>query len=246
MIYIKRWLEYYEELFPLEEHQVEFIENLCKDFQAPAKLLSVECGPALLSQKLHPSHPDITVTDSFPEFISLLNTRQENQENQIHAFNLQPADIARYLGKEFFNVAWCCNYRLIFMKDKALIKKFMFDAKMLLSEGGYLVLDLINFAKYDFSQTKIELPVKKSARGTLYSTLLKDTDEAKYTLYQHLITANGKLIDETKNEDVCPISLETFKMFAEELKFSSINFYSDFNGTPYSLDSDKIICVLKK
>lgn len=246
MIYIKRWLEYYEELFPVAENQENFVEKLCEDFPAPAKLLSVECGPGALTQILHKTHPDITVTDSFPEFISIINTRQESQENAIHAFNLNPADIARYLGKEFFNVALCCNYRIIFMKDKTMIKKFLFDTKMLLSDGGYLIIDLINFAKFDFSHTKIELPTIRCERATLYSSLIKDKDDVDYKLYQHLVTSSGKLIDETKNEEVCPISMETFKSFADELKFSSVEFFSDYNGTPYSKDSDKIICVLKK
>lgn len=246
MIYIKRWLEYYDELFPVEENQQEFIERLCQDFQAPAKLLNVECGPARLMERMHATHPDITVTDSFQEFISVVNTRQENQENAIHAFYLNPVDIARYLGKEFFNVALCCNYRIIFMKDRTLIKKFLFDVKMLLKDGGYFVIDLINFAKYDFSLSKIELPIKKCERATLYSSLIKDRDAATYNLYQHLVTSSGKLLDETRNEEVCPISMESFKAFAEELKYSSIEFYSDYNGTPYSKDAEKIICVLKK
>lgn len=246
MIYIKRWLEYYEELFTIEPNQEEFIENLCNNFPAPAKLLSVECGPAILSKKLNNTHPDLTVTDSFMEFIAVVNTRQENQENSIHAFNLQPPDIARYLGKDFFNIAICCNYRLIFLKEKALIKKFMFDMKMLLTDGGYLILDLINFSKFDFSQVKIELPKKTCERATLYSSILKDSDSATYKLYQNVVTKSGKLIEETKDEVVCPISFETFKQFAIELKYSSIDFYSDYKGTPLKKDSDKIICVLRK
>lgn len=246
MIYIKRWLEYYEDLFTIEPNQEEFFENLCKNFAAPAKLLSVECGPAALTQKLHQTHPDITVTDSFAEFLSIVNTRQESQENAIHAFNLQPADITRYLGKKFYNVIMCCNYRLIFMKEKTLIQKFMFDMKQLLSDNGYLVLDLINFSKYDFSLTKIELPTKTCERATLYSSLIKDSDQAKYKLYQNVVTKSGKLIEETKDEEVCPISLETFKVFAQELKYSSIDFYSDYFGNPLTSDSDKIICVLRK
>lgn len=246
MTYIKRWLEYYEDLFPISPNQDKFIENLCEDFTAPAKLLSVECGPALLSQKLHNTHPDLTVTDSHMEFISIINTRQEGHENAIHAFNLQPADIARYLGKDFFNVAVCCNSRLIFMKEKTSIKKFLFDVKMLLSDHGYLVLDLINFSKYDFSQTKIELAQKSSGRATLYSSIIKDSDDAQYKLYQYVVNKAGKLIEETKNEVITPISYETLKQFAEELKFSSAEFYGDYFRTPFKKDDDKIICVLRK
>ncbi len=245
MIYIKKWTDYYEDLFPIEQNQEEFFKSLCDKFNSPAKLLSVECGPALLSDKFAINN-DVTLTDSFPEFINVVNTRHSHSELPIHAFNLNPADIARYLGKNFFNVICCLNYRIIFMKDRTLIKKFFFDSKMLLSDGGYLILDILNFSKYDFSETKIDLPPKKSERATLYSSVIKNSDSVQYKLFQHVVTASGKVIDEVKDELICPISMETIRSYAKEVKFSSCEFFNDYKGTPYTTDSDKIICVLKK
>ena len=215
------------------------------EFAAPAKFLSVECGPALLSEKLQEKH-DVTLTDSFAEFVQIANTRQANKENPAHVFNLNPADIARYLGKSFFNVVVCLCYRIIFMKDRTLIKKFLFDSKMLLSDGGYLVLDILNFSKYDFSETKVELPPKKSDRATLYSSVIKNSDSLQYKLFQHVVTASGKVIDEVKDELVCPISMESIRSYAKEVGYSSVEFFNDYSRTPYTTDSDKIICVLKK
>ena len=245
MIYVKKWKDYYEDFFPIEPHQLDFFTNLSEEFTSPAKFLSVECGPALLSDTLQEKN-DITLTDSFPEFVSIVNTRQINKDNPAHVFNLNPADIARYLGKNFFNVIACLSYRIIFMKDRTLIKKFLFDSKMLLSDGGYLVLDILNFSKYDFSETKIDLPVKKSERASLYSSVIKNSDSVQYKLFQHVVTASGKVIDEVKDELICPISMESIRSYAKEVGYSSVEFYNDYNRTPYTTDSDKIICVLKK
>jgi len=245
MIYIKRWTDFYEELFSIENNQEDFFTDLGNSFSEPAKLLSVECGPAGLSGKLANKF-DVTSTDTFKEFVDIVKTRQNNLDKSFPVFNLNPADIARYLGKNFYHVIYCLNYRIIFMKDKALIWKFLCDAKTLLKDGGYLVLDLFNFSKYDFSETKIDLPEKKAERATLYSSIIKDSDSASYKLYQHIVTSSGKLIDEVKDEDVCPISSETFITFSKELGYSSIEFYSDYDKTPLSKDSDKIVCVLKK
>jgi len=246
MIYIKRWIEHYEELFPIEENQVEYFKNLCGEFNAPAKFLSAECGPALLCQELNKNNIDVTVTDTFSEFISKVKKSQETFEQKIHAFNIYPSDISRYLGKNFYNVIYCGNYRLIFLKDRALIRKLILDAKLLLTEGGYLVFDLINFSKMDFSQPRIDLPVKKSGNLNLYSHILKNSESMKYYLNQQVVTNEGISIDEVKDEEICPISLESFKAYSAELGFSSVQFYSDYKGTPLSEDSEKIICVLKK
>ena len=190
MIYIKKWTDYYEDFFPIEPNQLEFFTEMGNTFPGPAKFLGVECGPALLTDHLQEKF-DITLTDSYAEFVNIVNTRQSSKENPAHVFNLNPADIARYLGKNFFNVITCLCYRIIFMKDRTLIKKFLFDSKMLLSEGGYLVLDILNFSKYDFSETKIELPAKKSDRATLYSSVIKNSDSVQYKLFQHVVTASG-------------------------------------------------------
>ena len=245
MIYIKKWTDYYEDFFPIEPNQLEFFTAMGNEFPAPAKFLGVECGPALLTEQLQDKF-DITLTDSFAEFVNVVNTRQSTKETPAHVFNLNPADIARYLGKNFFNVVTCLCYRIIFMKDRTLIKKFLLDSKMLLSDGGYLVLDLLNFTKYDFSETKIELPAKKSERATLYSSVIKNSDQISYKLFQHVVTASGKVIDEVKDELVCPLSMETIRSYAKEVGFSSVEFFNDYKRTPYTTDSDKIICVLKK
>ena len=245
MIYIKKWTDYYEDFFPIEPNQIDFFTAMGNEFPGPAKFLGVECGPALLTEQLQDKF-DITLTDSYAEFVNVVNTRQSTKENPAHIFNLNPADIARYLGKNFFNVITCLCYRIIFMKDRTLIKKFLFDTKMLLSDGGYLVLDILNFSKYDFSETKVELPAKKAERATLYSSVIKNSDSIQYKLFQHVVTASGKVIDEVKDELVCPISMESIRTFAKEVGYSSVEFYNDYKNTPYTTDSDKIICVLKK
>lgn len=247
MIYIKRWTDFYEELFPADPVQDDFFDSLLANAQSaqPAKFLSVECGPGNLSMKLGKKY-DVTVTDQFAEFTKIVNEKIVSQGTKINVFNLNPVDISRFLPKNHYDVIACLNYRLIFLKDRGLAKKFMLDAYMMLADGGFLVLDLINFSKYDFSATKIDLPERRCEHATLYSSLIKNTETANYKLFQHIVTAEGTMIEEVKDEVVTPISLETFKTAADEMGFTSIEFFSDYNKTPYSLESDRIICLLKK
>ena len=132
------------------------------------------------------------------------------------------------------------------MRDKIYISKLMIDAKSLLTNNGFLIFDLINFTKFDFSKDIVELPQKSSARATLKSWITKDKENVTYLLNQQVITSNDKIIDEVKDEPICPISMESFQKFSKELGFSSIDFYSDYNFTPLQPDSEKIVCVLRK
>lgn len=246
MIYIKKWLEHYGELFPVADSQIDFFNKIGSVFTSPVKFLSVDCGTANLAQQLNEKNFDVTVTDTYKEFIDFLKVKSTNSEPKIKAFNLFPQDIGRYLGKNFFNIIYCGDYRVVFMRDKVYISKLMMDAKTMLTEGGYLIFDLINFSRLDFSKDEIELPTKQSSRATLHSWITKDKENITYLLSQQVETSNGKTIDEVKDEPITPISLESFQKFAKELGFSSFEFYADYKKSPLTADSEKIVCVLKK
>ena len=246
MIYIKKWLEHYGELFPIADKQIDFFNKIGSGFNTPVKFLSVDCGTAEVAQRLHEKNFDVTVTDTYKEFIDFLKVKSTNVEPKIKAFNRFPQDIGRYLGKNFFNIIYCGDYRVVFMRDKIYISKLMIDAKSLLTDNGFLIFDLINFTKFDFSQDVVELPQKSSARATLKSWITKDKENVTYLLNQQVITSNDKIIDEVKDEPICPISMESFQKFSKELGFSAIDFYSDYNLSPLQPDSDKIVCVLRK
>ena len=53
MIYIKKWLEHYGELFPVTDSQIEFFNKIGSGFNSPVKFLSVDCGTAELAQQLN-------------------------------------------------------------------------------------------------------------------------------------------------------------------------------------------------
>ena len=219
MVNIVDWLDYYSDFFPHQDVEVEFIESYLEN-QDNAKLLYVECGMAPLSKDFLSKY-DVTFTDKFSEYTTLLNKRLIHKNNRVHIFNLDPIDIARYLAKDFFSTIFCLHNKVIFMQDDVLIKKFLFDSKMLLKENGKIILGLSNFSKYDLQKDIIEFPTVKSSRGSLKVHLSKDKELVSYRLSGEIIPSNGKTIQISQNEKVFPLGLETIKKIAEELKFSS-------------------------
>lgn len=244
MVNIVDWLDYYSDFFPHQDVEVEFIESYLEN-QDNAKLLYVECGMAPLSKDFLSKY-DVTFTDKFSEYTSLLNKRLIHKNNRVHIFNLDPIDIARYLAKDFFSTIFCLHNKMIFMQDDVLIKKFLFDSKMLLKENGKIILGLSNFSKYDLQKDIIEFPTVKSSRGSLKVHLSKDKELVSYRLSGEIIPSNGKTIQISQNEKVFPLGLETIKKIAEELKFSSVEFFGDYFKSPFNKNSSNLICVLTK
>lgn len=244
MVNIVDWLDYYSDFFPHQDVEVEFIESYLEN-QNNAKLLYVECGMAPLSKDFLSKY-DVTFTDKFSEYTTLLNKRLIHKNNRVHIFNLDPIDIARYLAKDFFSTIFCLHNKMIFMQDDVLIKKFLFDSKMLLKENGKIILGLSNFSKYDLQKNIIDFPTVKSSRGSLKVHLSKDKESASYRLSGEIIPSNGKTIQISQNEKVFPLGLETIKKIAEELKFSSVEFFGDYLKSPFNKNSSNLICVLTK
>ena len=244
MVNIVDWLDYYSDFFPHQDVEVEFIESYLEN-QDNAKLLYVECGMAPLSKDFLSKY-DVTFTDKFSEYTTLLNKRLIHKNNRVHIFNLDPIDIARYLAKDFFSTIFCLHNKMIFMQDDVLIKKFLFDSKMLLKENGKIILGLSNFSKYDLQKDIIEFPTVKSSRGSLKVHLSKDKELVSYRLSGEIIPSNGKTIQISQNEKVFPLGLETIKKIAEELKFSSVEFFGDYSKSPFNKNSNNLICVLTK
>lgn len=244
MVNIVDWLDYYSDFFPHQDEEVNFIKSYLEN-QKNAKLLYVECGIASLSNDFSTKY-DITFTDKFSEYTSLLNKRLVHKNDRIHIFNLDPIDIARYLAKDFFTTIFCLHNKIIFMQDDVLIKKFLFDSKMLLKENGKIILGLANFAKYDLNQEIIEFPAIKCSRGSLKVHLSKDRESASFRLGGGIVPTNGKTIQISQNEKVFPLGSETIKKIAEELQFSSIEFFGDYSKSPFEKTSSNLICVLTK
>ena len=243
MINFTKWIELYGDLYEINPAEENFYCNLCDEFPQHAKALNVEAGLALLPSKLAYKY-DVTVTDSFHEFVQNIGTRQVQTETQPPMFHMDSSELTKYLGKNFFNVVFCVNSRVIFLKEAAVIEKLISDSKDLLSDGGYLVFDLINFDKYDLSQPSITLPVRNVGNTSLKTTITNKDNV--FEINQTISKDNGEPVYVVEKEKIYPIGCKEFKTIAEKLGFSSVEFYSDYNKTPYTKDAYKVIAVLKK
>ena len=100
-------------------------------------------------------------------FVESASLRKRTQLQTVRYFYLPPIDMARFLGKGFYDVILSINNQIIFMHDETLIKKMFFDARTLLKSGGKFVLNLTNFSKYNISDDGVDLPQKESIRSKL-------------------------------------------------------------------------------
>jgi len=244
MIYTKKITKLYNNFFKIPDNQIEFISDFLKTREKPGKILDIECGTAQAGTLLAQRGNHLTAIDTHKDFIVYLNKKYKKMKKTCNFYNLGTMDVARYLKRESYDIALCLNSRLLFISDKILFTKFLFDTKIMLSEGGIFIIDIANFNKLDFQSDVIRLPTRDSMTNTLSVSLTRNN--YSYSLNVVMSKSAKKEITIIDDEPSFPFTKQTIESAANEVRYSSIDFYSDYRGTPFTEDSERLICVLHK
>ncbi|MBQ2552342.1 MAG: hypothetical protein II563_05825, partial [Treponema sp.] len=123
-----------------------------------------------------------------------------------------------------------------------LIRKFFFDCRKMLDEDGTLVISLYNYNI--FNEKNPVLPTRESIRTKLF-TKISCKNDGTWILNQDVETGSGKLMPVFTDEKIYPLKKEEIESFAKEAGYTKIDFYSDFNKTPFTGSEEKVVAVIK-
>ena len=236
-------LEYYDELFPVSESQKDFFLRFIKGRNPPPRFLSIGCGASNFEHILCRTGCDVTGIDNNHLLLESANRRRKIPGTTIRFFNMAIIEMARYLGAGFYSVIYCINNRIASIHDITLMKKFFYDCKILLEEGGSLVLQLPNYLIYS-EEPICKLPESKSIRAKLWSKIFTSPSGEK-TLLQQVETSNGRLVSIVDHEKLVAIKPEEIRKLAKEAGFENIEFFSDYNMESFNPEtSQNILCIL--
>lgn len=239
---IQNIVEYYDELYPVTDAQKKFYENLITSYEQPTKFLRIGCGTGMLESMLANQGCDVTGLETFRELLDSANRRRRTQLISIRFFQMSSLEMARFLGKGFYNVISCLDDRVELIHDPILLRKFFVDCKTLLSDDGVVILQLCNFEKYG-SQDTVELPMRQSIRAELSQKITTAGDGEKY-LHEQICTGNGKMLPVFEDVHIYPLTQLKIIELAQEAKFKSVEFFADYEGTPYTEDCDSVVAIL--
>lgn len=238
---IKNLVEYYDELHPVTLAQQTFYETLVQRYSHPAKMLSIGCGTGVLCHRLAKNGVDVTGLETIRELLDSANLKYRSQLMSLRYFQMSTLEMSRFLGKKFYNIISCINSRVLFINDKTLTRKFFFDCKELLADGGTVVLQLYNFDRFNSSPNSV-LPELSSARVNYKSSVSKMND-GSFCLNSFL-DKNGKAMAVFEDTKIYPLKKSEIEEFSKEAGFKSVQFFSGFDGLPAYDDSDYLLAVI--
>ncbi len=239
---IKNLVEYYDELFPVTEAQKKLFTDFSKG-KMPARYLRISCGSGLFESSLSKLGHDVTGIDSCDDFIATANLRRRSQLMAVRFFHMDYTDMAKFLGKGFYDVISIIDSRIMFIHEKEKIKNLMADVKKLLAPNGVFIMQLANFEKYDCSMM-FQLPIRESLRVKLFAEIYPK-DSNGHAINMNLEKSSGKIVNILNDFPVHPLLPEEIEKYAEQAGFVNADFYADYDKTPFTGAEDSYVVVLK-
>lgn len=243
MEFFSNLTEYYDELFPVTDSLKSFFSNLLENCSKPAKILHIGCGTGTFDFDLAKKGCNVTGIDANKSLVNSASLKHRMQLLSIRFFNLSTKEMTHFLGKNFYNIIFCDNNRLSFLKTRESLSAFFEDCTQLLTKDGILVLQFENFELLN-TQNSIEFPKKSSIRAEL-STIVQKTSKNQTVITQKINISKNKTIPILENEPILPITQQDIIFYGKKFGFSQIQFYSDYNCSPLTKDSYELICILK-
>ena len=231
---IQNIVEYYDEVYPVTEEQINFFNEESSCFEKPVRFLRIGCGTGMFEISLAKQGADVTGVEPFKELLDSANRHRRTQLMTVRFFLMSTLEINRFLGKGFYNIISCLDNRIELIDDPILIRKFFFDIKELITKNGKFILKLRNFAK--IKKPVEQLPDISNIRIT-FKTQIRTLNDGTKLLDQDIVTGNGHTASVFKDTKIYPLSKEEIITFAKEVGFKNFKFYSDFNKNEFILSS---------
>jgi 2-polyprenyl-3-methyl-5-hydroxy-6-metoxy-1,4-benzoquinol methylase len=238
--------DFYDEIFPLKEKRLLFVESYIK--KTPSNIIDIGCSTGELALALQEKNHRVTGIDLDRKMIEIAkNKAQEKRIENLSTFkSLNMRDIGACFKPGSFNLALCFGNTLTHLHGIMEVKNFLKNVYSILQKKGVLMLQAINF-EYIISRGIHELPaienrLIKFERNYEYNTDRKNQN----ILFSAVLTIkkSGKVVESCV--PLFPLRFETLNELLENCGFSHIQYFENESKKPFSPQSASYIAAAEK
>lgn len=241
MDFFENLVEYYDELFPVTENKKQFYENLQNKFTFPVKSLHLGSATGVLEHHLAKKGFDVTGIEVSQPLLDSACLKRRTQLMALRFFKLSTLLMGNVLGKNFYNVISALNDRIIFVKNRESFEKLVSQCKDLLTNDGIFVIQTHNYNKIK-KENDFSILARKSIRTSIESEINSNGNEDFIT--QILEMPNGKKVPISNNQKIYIPYPKDIEEIAKKYNFSKVEFFEDFEYTPFTENSNELICIM--
>jgi len=161
MVFYESIADYYDDIFPLNPAQVNFIlESLDS---GDMKILDVGCGTGSLSIALSYHFKEVYGIDPDEEMLKLAVEKAGSKTPNLSFYPYGMLDLKRLYKAASFDAVLCIGNTLVHLSSAEEIQDFLKQANTVIKPGGKLLIQIINYDRI-FSEAIYSLPTIENER----------------------------------------------------------------------------------
>ena len=244
---------HYDTLFPAEPEISDFLSRTFSPARGSGTLVDAACGTGNYTHALSKRGFECHGFDASEEMIGVALETGKLGTFEVRALEDLGGLAADSAGAGATQTEaasarpqglFCIGNSLPHLSDRAAVARFFQDAAGLLEPGSRIVVQIVNFARFDparYGRDKIELPSVERPEVTMRRSYRSGGESRTVLFHSELTTSEGG-----RTSGVTPLlalGAEELAEAAEEAGFGEIARFGSYDGTPYD-PADSFLCIL--
>lgn len=237
-------LEYYDDIFPLEQERIDFIQRIVPlQSGRVQKILDVGCATGTTAVALIKKGYFVTGIDLNPAMIQSANRRNPEPKTNGRFLQMNMLEVADYFPPANLDAILCLGNTLVHLKDAHEIGAFFTEVQKLLKPGSPFIFQVIN---YDLVLDKKlpGLPDVVTSRCRFVRHYEPVTGEKALLFNAALYSSTGHIVFQDTTR-LYPARQRELSELLQKTGFKDIEYYSDFSGSPFDGTSLALIGVAR-
>lgn len=233
--------ELYDEIFPLKQTRLDFIESFLKN---NLRVLDIGCATGELALALKKKGHQVVGIDLDEKMIALAGQKAKKQGLKTE-FSIK--DMTK-IGEDFspgsFGAVLCFGNTLVHLENPGKIKEVFIGIHKVLKIGGIFLVQVVNYDRILAGGIK-ELPLLESENFIFRREYRYDEAEHSIQFLTHLtIKKKGEVVK--SSETLYPLTSRELKDSLDHAGFSQLQFFGGETKIPYDKNSPALIAFAQK
>jgi SAM-dependent methyltransferase len=239
-------LEYYDELFPVEQSKIAFIEETISSVAETAgggalpRILDVGCATGTFDIQLMRRHMDVTGIDNNATMIQSACRRNPEPRTNARFFRMDMREAAGALASKAYTAVLCLGNTLVHLENRAEIGQFLKEMYGLLVPGGAIVLQLVNYERI-LAEGIERLPSIESTRCR-FERLYTRREDGRLNFEVSLFSSTEQIVFRDRTI-LFPLKAQDLEDALKAAGFARVAFRDSFDTSDYSGTDLGLICT---
>lgn len=239
-------LEYYDELFPVEQSKIAYIEETLSAIASNAggnalpRILDVGCATGTFDIQLMRKHMDVTGIDNNATMIQSACRRNPEPRTNARFFRMDMREAAGALASNAYSAVLCLGNTLVHLDSRNEIDRFLKEMYGLLVPGGALILQLVNYERV-LAEGIERLPSIESTRCRFERQYLRRED-GRISFEVTLFSSTEQVVFRDRNT-LFPLKAQDLEDGLKAAGFSRVEFRDSFDSGDYTGTDLGLVCT---